>query len=260
MEPAGILTWSHEVSVVAREDLSEELCRDLRLLLPEHQVLAIKYPRSHKAAKAAPLFSVSSEVAKALTERGVRVFTVGFDRITGGFFFFAQGGGKDPVSLQGDLFQAIAPSLEAGDSRGEIDACLDGLVDRLLMEKSDGVLTELAVELAAELPRLAEVGAEMAELDAFERRLAEIEAGAVRYEGAAREMVSALGKGALRGDRRAEIPLWGEATRQEQPVLALQMIGGEGGKTTFVQLPARERWEVRGPVRDVTVDVGKAAA
>ncbi|MFW5741289.1 MAG: hypothetical protein ACOC1F_13080, partial [Myxococcota bacterium] len=152
MPPEGLLRWSHEVSVVARADVSEQLAKELRLILPEHRVLAIKYPRTHQATKSAPLLAVSTEVAKSLVDQGVRVYTVGFDRISGGFFFFAEGGESPSVKLQGDLFQAIAPSLEGGDSGKDIDACLDGLVDRLLADKSGGVLTEVAVELAASLP------------------------------------------------------------------------------------------------------------
>ena len=246
MAPTGVMEWSHEVSVVARVDVSEQLCQELRLILPEHRVLAIKFPRSHEAAKSAPLLAVSADVSKSLVEHGVRVYTVGFDRISGGFFFFAEGGGKDPVSLQGDLFQAIAPSLEGGDSHGDINACLDGLVDRLLAEKSDGILSEVAVELAAALPRLAPAGAEMPELDAFERFLEENASKEAEFASQAKDMVRVLGKAALRGTSKVEIPLFQEAVRDTQPVLALEMAAGSSGKTAFVQLPARERWLVTG--------------
>jgi hypothetical protein len=260
MEPVGIAQWSREVSVVARADVSESLCHDLRLLLPENRVLAIKYPRTHRAAKASPLLAVSAEVGRALVERGSRVYTIGFDRITGGLYLFAEGGDKDPLSLQGDLFQAIAPSLETGDSHQDIDACLDGLMDRLLFEKSDGILSEVAVELAEALPRLAPAGAEMIELDAFESYLESNEPSRAKFEAAAKDMVSSLGKAALRGQEKVSIPLFGEALRDNQPVIALQMNAGNG-KTTFLQLPLRERWLVRGDVcEDVGVPAEKKAA
>ncbi len=260
MKPVGIAQWSREVSVVARAEISEAVCHELRLLLPENRILAIKYPRTHRAAKASPLLAVSADVGKSLVERGIRVFTIGFDRITGGLYLFAEGGDKDPVSLQGDLFQAIAPSLETGDSHQDIDACLDGLIDRLLFEKSDGVLSEVAVELAAELPRLAPAGAEMIELGAFEAYLESNERSQAKFEEAAKLMVSSLGKGALRGQQKVTIPLFGEALRDKQSVIALQMNTGNG-KTTFLQLPFRERWLVRGDVReDVSVPAQEHAA
>ncbi len=253
LKPAGILSWSHEVSVVARKDISDALCRDLRLLLPENRVLAIQFPRVHKAAKVAPLLAVSSDDAKSLMERGIRVFTVGFDRISGGFFFFAQGGEKGTTSLQADLYQAIVPSLEAGDSRTDIDAWLDGIVDRLLVEKSDGILSDMAVERAAALPRGAGAGQPVRALDDLEASMKEIEQASVPFEKAAKEMISLLERSERNDETRVSIPLFGEAIREEQPVLVLQMMEGEGGKTTFVQLSARFRWLVKGPIGEPAV-------
>jgi hypothetical protein len=223
------------------------------LLLPENRVLAIQFPRVHKAAKVAPLLAVSSDDAKSLMERGIRVFTVGFDRISGGFFFFAQGGEKGTTSLQADLYQAIVPSLEAGDSRTDIDACLDGIVDRILVEKSDGILSEMAVELAAALPRLAGAGQPVRALDDLEASMKEIEQASVPFEKAAKEMISLLERSERNDETRVSIPLFGEAIREEQPVLVLQMMEGEGGKTTFVQLSARFRWLVKGPIGEPAV-------
>src|SRR5690348_3032695 len=91
--PRGLHTWSRELSVVAKETLTPDLRRELGVLLPEEQGDPEVVPRARRAAQACKIVAVERTLAERLTAKGVRVHTVGFDRVSNGFFYFANGGG-----------------------------------------------------------------------------------------------------------------------------------------------------------------------
>ena len=94
--PRGILGWSTEVSVVARDGLTEEIRRATKLVMPEEQIPPAKMPLTAQAALKSPLVAVSSKLVPKLVELGIRVHTVGVDRVTSSFYYLAEGGGRRP--------------------------------------------------------------------------------------------------------------------------------------------------------------------
>src|SRR5207248_4057325 len=117
-------------------------------------------PRARRAAQACKLVAVERTLSEQLSAKGLRVHTVGFDRVSNGFFYFASGGSGPQKRVQGELIEIIAPSLSGGSSQEELNARLDGLIDRLLGELSDGALSEEQLELAEALPMLGPKSAE----------------------------------------------------------------------------------------------------
>ena len=83
--PRGILGWSTEVSVVSREALTEEIRRATKVVMPEEQIPPARMPLTAQAAQKAPVVAVSSKLASKLVESGIRVHTVGVDRVTSSF-------------------------------------------------------------------------------------------------------------------------------------------------------------------------------
>src|SRR5689334_5932958 len=77
--PLGILRWSTEVSVVAREALTEEIRRSTKLVMPDEQLPSARRPLTSQAALKSPLVAVSGKLSPKLVEAGVRVHTVGVD-------------------------------------------------------------------------------------------------------------------------------------------------------------------------------------
>src|SRR5262245_12709598 len=107
LAPQGIRSWSREVSVAFKGDVAQALRTELGVVLPEEQVDASKAPRAQKAAQSCTLVAVEGDLADKLVAKGVRVHTVGYDRITGGFYYIARGGAGTPVSAQSDLIEMI---------------------------------------------------------------------------------------------------------------------------------------------------------
>ncbi len=244
MPHEGIMTWQREVSVVHRSDLPEPLLEELRIRLPQDLILAFKYPWSHKAAKTSPLVAVSTLIADQLVAKGIRVHTVGFDKISGGFFYIAIGGDVPEVRIQGDLYESIIPSLGETNTNLDVEACLDGLIDRLLREYSNDLLSEIAVELADAIPRVAPLGTEVTGIDGFEKGLAAREAASAALDPQGRAIVNALGKSLMRGEKLVLVPLLGGAERDTQPALQLDLREGKDGQVRRVSLPAKDRWIV----------------
>ena len=77
MVPKGVLGWSHEVSVVQRDALTEAIRRDARIVMPEEQIAAARMPLAHQAALKSPLVAVSSRITQKLVDAGIRVHIVG---------------------------------------------------------------------------------------------------------------------------------------------------------------------------------------
>src|ERR1019366_10339274 len=154
----------------------------------------------------------------------------GSDRITGGFYYFAKGGTGDPVRVQGNLVEMVAPALATTADNAAVEACLDGVIARLLAELSKGVLSEAQIELAATLPALGEPASEAdAKLQTLEGFLALTESRASKYEERARAVVEALGQATRRGEDSILVPLFGDARRVLQPELEVEYAEGESG-------------------------------
>jgi hypothetical protein len=244
--PRGVHTWSRELSVVMKEDLKPELLRELGVVLPEDQGDPEVVPRARRAAQACKVVAVEGDLADRVLAKGLRVHTVGFDRVSNGFFYFAAGGGE-PRRVQGELIEIISPSLDAAGSREDLDARLDGLIDRLLAQLSDGMLSEAQLELAEALPALGPKGAAAGDkLQTLEGWLILSATRSSKFEVDAKQLAETLRGAARRDTDVVEVPLFGQARRVKQPDLEVEVIDGDAGKRSRITLPARTRWFVSG--------------
>lgn len=235
--PLGILRWSTEVSLVARDALTEDVRRIAKIVLPIEQIPPARMPFVAKAAGKSPLVAVTSKLVGKLGELGIRVHTVGVDRITSSFYYLAEGGGEPPVHVSGDLVQAVAAMLGERADNAAIERVLDGLADRLLRALSNDRVTELAVELAARLPRAASDGGGTSGLDlgAFEKEAAALAFDSSSAHDSAREIARKLAEAA---ERSVAIPVFGEARKVSQGPFDLTV--GD----VRVSLATHERWVV----------------
>ncbi|HEY8040858.1 MAG TPA: hypothetical protein VIF15_13730, partial [Polyangiaceae bacterium] len=236
--------------MILRADLGEPIAAELGVLLPENHSEASKLAGARRAALASTLVAVEAPLVEPLVAKGVRVHTIGSDRITGGFYYFAKGGAGAPVRFQANLVEMITPSLTAQSDNAAVEACLDGVIARVLAELSEGLLSEAQIELAAALPALGEPLADgAAKLQTLEGLLMGGAARAARYEERARAVVEALGVATRRGEEELHIPLFGDAQRVPQPELEIEYAEGDAGERRRLTLPERSRWFVAG-VRD----------
>jgi hypothetical protein len=240
--PRGIQHWERELSLVARSELTPELARKIRATLPSEQIAPRKYPWAARAVETSPVLPIASNLSADLRKEGIRVHTVGVDRVSSGFYYFAEGGKGDPVQVQGNLVEMLAPSLTETSTNAEIAALLEEVLDRLLGAFSGGILTELHAELADALPRLSRDGTGLVgtDLDAFEQQARALAERSARWESDARRLVDALVAAERTRDPATAVPLYREASREVIPPLDVQV----GGKR--VTLPERARWVVTG--------------
>lgn len=156
MVPRGISDWERELSFVPRASMTAELASALKATPPEAQIAPKRFPMARRAVDASPLLALSGNLAQEARDQGVRVHTVGVDCVSGDFYYFEEGGERPPLRVQGNLVEMLAPSLTGSSTNAEIATLLEGLIDCLLVSLSDGVVSELSVELADALPRLSE--------------------------------------------------------------------------------------------------------
>jgi hypothetical protein len=243
--PRGIHQWERELSFVLRASMTPALASALRATRPEEQIAPKRFPMAAKAVEVSPILALSSNLAQAAQEQGVRVHTIGVDRVSGDFYYFEEGGGREPVRVQGSLVDMLAPSLKASTTNDEIAVLMDGILDRLLLALSEGKVSELDVELADALPRLSRDGTGLAgtDLDAFEAEATSLATRATRWEAAARQLPEALATAARGGKASAPVPLFGEAARETKPALDLVLSGKP------LQLSSQPVWTVKGAPR-----------
>lgn len=256
MLPRGIMKWEHELSFVRRSDATADFLAALRGTLPHEQIAPKKHAMAHQAAMASPLIPLASSLVAEARGQGVRVYTVGVDRVSAGFYYFAEGGSAEPVRAQGNLVEMLAPGLKANATNAEIEALLEGLIERLLLTFSDGSFSELDVELADALPRLARDGTGMqgTNLDAFDasaRRLA-LQSGA--WEGPARKLAETVAGAGSASSDTLRVPLYGEARREMRAALDVHF----GGKT--LRLAEQPLWFVTGQPKEDAPQVVVPAA
>jgi hypothetical protein len=225
--------------------MTAALASALRATLPAEQIAPKRFPMAAKAVEASPLLGISSNLTQAVQEQGARVHTIGVDRVSGDFFYFEEGGKRDPLRVQGSLVDMLGPSLGAATTNAEIVLMMDGLLDRLLLALSEGEVSELDVELADALPRLSRDGTGLVgtDLEAFEAEAKAMAARAERWSAAAREIPEALAVASRRGKTSTAVPLFGEATKETKPALDLVL----GGKP--FHLSPQPIWTVRGAPR-----------
>lgn len=238
--PRGIRRWEREVSLVARDHLTDAVRAELKATLPEEQIPPAKLPLAYHAASSSPFIAISSRLSADLIRLGVRVHNIGADAGSSSFYYFAEGGKGEPVRIQGEMLTLLDPSLKGDESTALLDQHLDHLIDRVLNHFTNRELSEVAVELAASLPRLNAdgTGLEDVDLEAFEKSAQEMMASGKGYEKAARQLAEALL--ANPDAPESEIPLFGSARREPQ----FEMIINVDGKP--VTLARRPRWIVRG--------------
>lgn len=240
MVPKGIRTWESEVTVVARADLSDAVRAQLKATFPEEQIPKAKLPHAFEAASQAPFIAVSPKLTPDLIAAGVRIHTVGADKTSSGFFYFAEGGGKPAIRVQGDMLSFLAPTLTGDETTALIDQYADSLVDRMLLELSGRILSESAVELAAALPKLNTDGKGLDEcdLEAFEKEAAQLAEQSKDFAKDLEELARRLHASAEGAP--TDVPLFGVAKREPQ----FEMKAEIDGKP--VTLGRRARWIVRG--------------
>jgi hypothetical protein len=232
--------------VALKQDLTPELQRELGVHLPEQQGDPDLVPKARLAAQACKVVAVEESLQEQLLAKGVRVHTVGFDRVSNGFFYFAKGGGGKDQRVQGELIEIIAPTLEAG-SREELDARLDGLLDRLIVELSEGALSEAQLELAAALPPLGPKSDQAAiKLQTLEGWLILAATRSAKFEAEGRKLAEALRGATRRETDVVQVHPFGEARRVAQPELEVEVKEGDTGQRGRLMLPARTRWFIAG--------------
>jgi hypothetical protein len=245
MVPRGIMGWAHEIACIARADASI-LVSTLKATQPHEQIAPKKFPMAKRAADVSPLLALSTNLAGEARDRGVRVHTIGVDRVSAGFYYFGEGGTAAPVRAQGNLIDMLAPSLVPSSTNAEIQALLDSLIDRLLRELSGGVVTEADVELANALPRFSKdgTGLEETDIEAFDKSARLLSLESAHLDTGARELVAALAEATRRGQSAANVALYGEARRESRDALRVKV----GDKT--LQLAAQTFWTVVGNPRE----------
>jgi hypothetical protein len=246
LEPIGLSRWENELSFVVRGDLTATVARALRATLPVEQIAPKRFPMAHQAVEVSPLLPIAPNLVASVRGEGVRVHTVGVDRVSSGFYYFAEGGPDDAVRVQGNLVEMLAPSLTASSSNAEISALVEGLIDRLLVQLSGGVASELDVELANALPRLSRDGTGLlgTDLDAFDSTARALAAGSERWASSGRPLAQAIAAAARLGQTFARVPLYGEALL-ESPAPLDVLVGGR-----LQRLPGQSLWTVTGTPRD----------
>lgn len=241
--PRGLRTWSREITVVSRAELTESVRAELNLTLPEELPAVTTLPHARRAAAASSLLAVDPSLVEPLLAKGARIHTIGFDRVTADLFYFAKGGNGPSVSVQGNLFEMIAPALSLSPEEGTLETCLDGLIDRILAELSGGSLTEESVELAAALSAVGEgIQPSTETMQALEGYLVLAESRASEHEAHARAVAKAVEDATRRGRVVVEVPRIGVLHRRVQPALDIQYDDGESGQRRRLTLPERSRW------------------
>ena len=253
MIPHGVLGWSTEVSVVARDAISDSVKSATKVVMPEEQIPTGKYPLAHQAALKSPLVAVSSKLTQKLVDSGIRVHTVGADRVTSSFYYLAEGGGEEPIRIEGDLVAAVGAMLGDRADNAAIERVLDGLVDRLVRSLSKDRVSELSLELAHALPRAASDGSGLndVDLDGFEKELSKLVGASEKYQPYLQEIATKI---ADTNDRKVDIPLYGDAKKVSQGPFELE-VG-----TKKVALVTHERWLATGPLTEPKAKPAAAAA
>ncbi|MBX3216671.1 MAG: hypothetical protein KF850_31845, partial [Labilithrix sp.] len=190
-----------------------------------------------------PVVAVSSKLTQKLVDAGIRVHTVGADRVTSSFYYIAEGGGEAPIRVEGDLVAAVGAMLGERADNAAIERVLDGLVDRLLRSLSKDRIAELSLELAAALPRAAAdgTGTQEVDLESFEKELAALVGASEKYATFLEEIASKIGD---TNERKVDIPLYGDARKVSQGPFELTV--GE----QKVALVTHERWLATGPLTE----------
>ncbi len=239
MVPKGIRHWENEVTVISRDDITDAVRAQVKATFPEEQIPPAKLPLAFHAASSSPFVAVSRKLVPELVALGIRAHTIGADRTSSGFFYFAEGGSEAPVRIQGELLELIGPTLTGDETTALIEQHLESVIDRLLHHLSKGTLSEVAVELAAALPRLNADGSglEGVDLDAFEQEAQQMVAAGKGWEKEARQVSEALQNSE---GPSAPVALFGVAKREPQFELVAELDGAK------VTLPRRPRWIVRG--------------
>lgn len=235
----GIRTWTKDVSIVKKSAVTPQLQKELGLVMPEEAARKRNLTDAASAAEHCSLVAVTPELAPTLLAKGLRVYSIGCDRITGGIYFFADGGSEGPMRLQGDLISMVAPNLPDGATNNEIEDVVETVIDRLLSQLSGGLLNELEVELAEALPKLGEEDP-LETLQTFEGYLLLGRSRSEKYANEAVAIASALENAQKSGSASAKIELFTEAVVETQPALSLSM--NAAGTDRVIKLPARTRW------------------
>jgi hypothetical protein len=250
MIPRGIQEWEQEVSFIRRADMTAELAKALHATLPHEQIAPKRFATAARAVEASPLLPIASNLAEAARKEGVRVHTVGVDRVSADFYYFAEGGAGEALRVQGNLVEMIADRVSAATTNAEIEALQVSLIQRLLSALSEGVVSELDVELAGALPRLSRdgTGLEGTDLKAFEAQAQALALESARFEAGARRLAEVLATATGEGETQTSVPLFGKALRETMAPLEVSVMGKP------LQLPECSRWTVTGAAREMRID------
>ncbi|HTR03872.1 MAG TPA: hypothetical protein VMN82_11805 [Thermoanaerobaculia bacterium] len=256
----GLRTWEREISLAPKSELTDAVCAKLGVKLPEKHPEASKLQNARRAAVAAALVEVDPSLVDKLAAEGVRVHTVGFDRPTAGFYYFAKGGPGQPARVQGNLVEMVAQANPSADNAA-LEAGLDGLIGRILTELSEGLLNEPQIELAAALPSLGEADADAtAKLQTLEGFLVLSQSRASKYEDRARAALDAVSQATRQGKDTVNVSLFGDMRRAAQSEMEIEYADGEAGTARKLTVPERSRWFVSTIVRETLAPPAMAPA
>jgi hypothetical protein len=210
----GIQHWKRNVVIVEKQAVAPEwppsgpFTRPLHLRLPEERISAARFPRVHQAALACPVLALTTRDKAALMGARLDFLFVGWHFPSRSGYFSREAGGRTVRSVGGELAQLPVVSID-GEPPPDGPRPLP-TIDQILRQLSNGVVTEEAVELAADLLDVLDGAKPLLEhwedwLEALFRRAAPLEAEAR----ALAEAAVATGSGRLpfyEGIRRARQP------------------------------------------------------
>jgi hypothetical protein len=250
MIPEGIFRWERELSFIGRAEMTAQLAKALHATLPHEQIAPKRFARATSAVGASPLLAVSSNLVEAVRKEGARVHTVGVDRVSADFYYFAEGGAGESLRVQGNLIEMLGDRLGAAATDADIEAQEVLLINRLLSGLSKGLFSELEVELADALPRLSRDGSGLAgtDLEAFEAEATALAQESARFEASGRRLAEALATATKKGQARTRVPLYGEAERETMAPLEVLVMGKP------LLLPECFVWTVSGVPREERVE------
>lgn len=240
-------SWKgRSVHLVERRRLTETIVRSAGLVLPETQIDPREVPRLHRFAREAPLVQIHQRDIAPLIERGVRVFSIGFERRADDMLRVeARGGAATSLAVVGLHHELLAAA--AGPARQELDEelgmdaveALDrtGFLDRVLRASTRGLVDEVRIGRAEALRSFVEIehdqGAGVRPLrerltrdqvrpsargeEAQLQRIYE-QAEAARED--AERIVEALARAAP-GEDVVRVPIYGEAHRIRAPAFVI---------------------------------------
>jgi hypothetical protein len=218
----GVEDWKREVVLVEKAALDEER----RNRLPERRIDETRFAKLHRAALACPLVAFDVDEKADLLKAGLRVYHVGWHRVSSGGYVGVEGGGQPTRGVGGEIYGIPIHSVEGKPPPNvDDDESPRPTVDQILRAISDGAIGEEAVELATDLLDALDAPLERQRTDAqrdqalahWETWLAELFTRAAPFEDECRSLARAIANAPSDGP----VPFYGELERVTQPAMVI---------------------------------------